>query len=149
MIKNKISRTVTAVRFEPLVMWLGVGVGKMNDEALILIANTLIKKYGKEKIEKLLSDELTIDINVARLREGRQAYIRDLKHNKTPFTDFDGREINVDLLLIALEDAGNIMSYSNWANDKFDRAAECVIRYCEEHNIPITYKTITQNYGRK
>lgn len=111
------------------------------DESLVLISEVLIKKYGREVIVKLLTDELCIDINQEKLRVGRQAYIRDLKDNKTPFTDYDGHELDADLILISLEEAANEMNYSNWHGDKLDRAAEVVFRYCEEHKIPITFRT--------
>lgn len=111
-----------------------------NNEFLILIAETLIKKFGKDKIVKLLTDELCIDVNQEKLKKNRKAYVRDLKKLPTPFTDHDGHELDADLILIALEEAANEMNYSNWHGDKLDRASEVVFRYCEEHNIPITFK---------
>ena len=115
-------------------------MSEKNNESLILIAETLIKKFGKDKIVKLLTDELCIDINQEKFKKNRKAYVRDLKNLTTPFTDYDGHELDADLILIALEDAANELNYSNWHGDKLDRASEVVFRYCKEHNIPITFR---------
>jgi hypothetical protein len=106
--------------------------------ALNILTGLLIVKFGQEKIEKLLTGEMTVELN--KDFSNRKSYIRDFKHNKTPFTDYDGQELDADLVLIALDDAANEMSYSNWHTDKFDRAAEAVIRYCEEHDILIKFR---------
>ncbi|MCP4984576.1 MAG: hypothetical protein GY928_00530 [Colwellia sp.] len=106
---------------------------------LSLIAEVLIKKYGEDKIVKLLTDEMTVELNKS--KEKMPAYIRDLAgpENKTPFTDYDGGEIDPDTILHALDDAANEMSYSNWHTDKLHRAAESVIRYCEDHKIQVNF----------
>lgn len=112
----------------------------ISNEYLELITELLFKKYGKDKILGLLTDQMTIGLNNS--KDKRTAYIRDLSgpENTTPFTDYDGHEIDPDIVLYALDDAANEMSYSNWHTDKFHRAAESVIRYCEDHEIPINFK---------
>lgn len=111
-----------------------------NNEYLAVITKVLFKKYGEDKILGLLADEMTIELYKS--KDKRTAYIRDLSgpENITPFTDYDGRELDPDMILHALDDAANEMNYSNWHTDKFHRAAESVIRYCEEHEISINFK---------
>lgn len=111
----------------------------INIEAWCTITRILLLKYGTNKLEKLLTGEMCIEENKD-FHKGRKAYIRDFKHEKTPFTRTDGHEISVELVLTALDDAANHMSYSNWHTDKFDRAGECVLRYCEEHKIPVKFR---------
>ena len=111
-----------------------------NTEHKLFLAELMIKKYGKEELVKLLSDECCIQHNPNK-NKTHTAYIRDHKHEKTPFTDYDGHELDADLILIALDDAADQMSYSNWHTDKFDRAAECVIRYCIEREIKVQFIT--------
>jgi hypothetical protein len=111
-----------------------------NNKAIQLITELLIEKFGVEKLKRLLTGKMQIDIKPIALEQRRKAYVWDLKSNKTPFTEQDGHEIDADLLLIALEDAANILSHSNWHGDKFDRCSEVIIRYCSEHNIPLEFK---------
>lgn len=103
-----------------------------------LLLKALIKKLGEEKLVGLLSGEMDIAPKSEDVK--RTTYVRDCWELKTPFTECDGHEIDVDLVLYALDDACNNMSYSNWTTDKLARAGECVLRYCEEHDIPVTYK---------
>lgn len=114
----------------------------MSDELEILLL-ALIRKYGKDKIVGLLTDQYRIEL--IRKKETRRAYYRDLKNAKTPFYDEtmlgavaeEEKHLPPDYVLEALEDAANEMSYSNWHGSKFDIAGEVIIRYCQEHNIKI------------
>ena len=42
---------------------------------------------------------------------------------------------DADMIVEALNDAKNEMSYSNWHNDKFDRLIKLVKKYCKENKI--------------
>ena len=109
-------------------------------EILIL---ALVEKYGKDKIVGLLSNKYTLE--PIRNEKTRRAYYRYLKNAKTPFYDEgmpgaaseEDKHMPPDYVLDALEDAANVMSYSNWHGEKFDIAEEVIIRYCQEHNIKI------------
>ncbi len=113
------------------------------DEVLLLIAKLMLKKFGEDQILRLLSDEMIIDIN--KTKDKRIVYTREFANpeHKTPFTDYDGHELDPDSILEALDDAANNMNYSNWHTDKFGRAAEAVIRYCEDHKIEINFRRRT------
>ncbi len=112
----------------------------MNDsQSALLIAELLIKKFGSDKITGLLTDEYIIE----KKRDDNTlggTYTRRLKEG-SPLTDyFPGEgmhQLPPAILLEALDDAGETMNYSNWHNDKFERIAEIVIRYCEMKKIPI------------
>lgn len=44
-----------------------------------------------------------------------------------------------DMVIQGLKDAKEAMNYSNWANDKLDRAIECVKQYCKDNEIPMRW----------
>ena len=111
------------------------GDGMNGNDSLFIIADLLILKYGRVKIIGLLTDKFYIE--KTREEERRRPYIRRLKNEANIFRDFD-HDIGPDLLLEALEDAAESFNYSNWHGDKFDRAEEIIIRYCEEKGIPLT-----------
>lgn len=112
------------------------------DESMEIVTKLLLLRYGKDKIEGLLTGEWYIE----KQRKLHTKYTRHLKDQKCVFCDCDDHYdlkahtdkcIRPELLIDALDDACDAMSYSNWATDKFYRAAEIVFRYCEEHNIPM------------
>jgi hypothetical protein len=109
----------------------------MNNNDLLLKA--LLKKLGEDNIVGLLAD--TMQVVEKKEKPKHTAYVREMGNPeyKTPFTECDGHEIDPNLVIDALNDAANQMDYSNWHTDKFDRAAEAVIRYCEDHSIPIVF----------
>lgn len=107
-----------------------------------IITDLLIRKFGEEAIQGLLSDDTCIVPNPSKGQI--KPYIRGWAKVKNVLSDeyYEGSPDDVlpaSTLLTALEDAGNNMNYSNWHNDKFDRAAEIIIRYCEEHDIPVSF----------
>ena len=116
-------------------------------DPLKLVCELLIEKLGSDRIKKLLSGKLVTE----KPRPNRPtAYARHLKNErKLLCVDNDKDEwcVPADTLLIALDDASNEMNYSNWHTDKFDRAAEIVIRYCKDNNIPIELNRIGDGEG--
>lgn len=44
-----------------------------------------------------------------------------------------------DMIIIALNDAKEEMSYSNWAVDKFERAIKIITQYCKDNKIPTRF----------
>lgn len=106
-----------------------------------IVTQLLIAKFGEETIQGLLSDDFCIEPN--RKKGETKAYTRNYKGINI-FSDgkLDGKEVFIepDSLLMALDDAREVMNYSNWAADKLDRAGEIIIRYCIEHNIPISFR---------
>lgn len=54
-------------------------------------------------------------------------------HNQSEFC------ADPDMIITALEDAKDVMNYSNWANDKFDRAINIITQYCKDNSIPMRF----------
>jgi len=106
----------------------------------IMVAEILVEKFGEEKIKGLLTDKYCISTPSPINRN--TTYTRHLKDTDLFCSCKDNKHewcTEPESLLVALDDACHEMSYSNWANDKFDRAAELIIRYCEEKSIPMKF----------
>lgn len=120
------------------------------NKSAFLVSEMLIKKFGEEKIIGLLTDEYFIEKTRGEERP-TGTYTRRLK-NGDPLLDYDWgtdskklRRLPPRLLLEALDDAANEMSYSNWHGDKFERIEEIVIRYCEIKKVPIEMTIIEED----
>lgn len=115
-------------------------------DSMEIVTRLLLEKFGKEKIEGLLTGDWEVD--KAKKKGERPAYIRDMEfaclfcdgepHNTTVPCKEDYK-IGAELLITAISDAREEMSYSNWHADKFDRIVEIIIRYCKEHDVPINF----------
>ena len=107
--------------------------------ALIVLADLLLEKIRRrKKILGLLTDKYSLTTSPPK----QFVFSRKLKDEELFCNCKDGKHewcIEPNSILAALNDAANNMSYSNWLTGRLARAAEVVVRYCEEKNIPLQF----------
>ena len=107
-----------------------------------ILTEILLEKYGEKIIKGVLTGEYIITDKPPTIRSKR--YSRQLQEEKDLFCECkDGKHewcASPAAVIQAIEDAREIMNYSNWAADKFDRAIELIFRHCEDNEIPLQHK---------
>ena len=105
----------------------------------VLVLEVLFKRFGEKQIKGLLTGDSIITNKPTVARE--DFYSRHLQETKNLFCECkDGKHewcTSPGSLIQALEDAREVMNYSNWFGDKADRAIELIFRHCEENKIPL------------
>jgi hypothetical protein len=117
----------------------------IEDKSKTLLLDLLLEKFDTKQLKGLLTGKLIIDKPPPL---PPPAYVRRLK-NETNVVCGCNDELHKwcvppDTLLTALDDAANEMNYSNWHTDKFNRAQEIIIRYCEQNNISLDVQTLLE-----
>ena len=121
----------------------------MFDSSNLVLAKLLVEKFGVDLIVDLLLDKQSI-VPCSALANGR--FYRRRKEMLTPFGDPPIRpdpnglheQVKPHLVLQALGEAAENMSYSNWMGEKLEVAEEVIFRYCEEHDLPIEFITVKE-----
>jgi len=112
------------------------------EETDILICSMLLKKLGRETVQKILEGELVTTVNHKKGFENDR-YYRNLgdselnDRSKKDVFDSYGTRVDPVHILQALGEAGDHFSYSNWHERHFEVVSEVLYRYCAEHGIPV------------